>query len=96
MQFQPLGNIVLIKENKRDEKTKSGILLPENIVEQQSETYTVISVGPGKRDKDGVLIPMQVNPGDVVVIGKYAGHEVEIDAVKYKALPEEDIILRVI
>lgn len=78
MNIKPLGDKVVVKALAQEEKTKSGIVLPDSAKEkpQQGE---VIAVGPGKVAENGQRIPMDVKVGDKVIYSKYGGTEIKID-----------------
>lgn len=90
----PLGNRVLIEPVTIDEKTDSGIILPDSAQKEKPEQGTVIAVGEGKFD-DGARIPMTVQKGDTVVFSKYGYDEVKIEDKEYYII-EEDKILGII
>ena len=92
MQIKPLADHILIEPLKQEEKTKSGILLPETAEKERPEQGKVIACGPGKKTDDGKLIPMEVKPGDVVLFTKYGPNEVKIDEKDYLICKEEDIL----
>src|SRR3989344_4612683 len=71
MQIRPLADHILIEPLKQEEKTKSGILLPETAEKERPEQGKVVAVGPGKMTDEGKLVPMEVKPGDVVLFTKY-------------------------
>ncbi|MDR1705261.1 MAG: co-chaperone GroES [Clostridiales bacterium] len=90
MNLKPLGDRVVIKQLKAEEKTKSGIVLPSNAKEKPQEAE-VIAVGPGGV-VDGKEIKMEVKPGDKVIYSKYAGTEVKLDEVEYIIVRQNDIL----
>lgn len=92
MQIKPLADHILIEPLKQEEKTKSGILLPETAEKERPEQGKVIACGPGKKTDDGKLVPMEVKPGDVVLFTKYGPNEVKIDEKEYLICKEEDIL----
>jgi len=92
MKITPLSDHVLIEPLKQEEKTKSGILLPETAEKEKPEQGKVIAVGPGKKTEDGTLIPLQVKEGDVVLFTKYGPNEITIDEKEYLIAREEDIL----
>ena len=92
MKVTPLSDHVLIEPLKQEEKTKSGILLPETAEKEKPEQGKVIAVGPGKKTEDGTLIPLQVKEGDVVLFTKYGPNEITIDEKEYLIAREEDIL----
>ena len=93
MSLKPLRDRVLLQSLQAEEKTKSGIILPDSAKEKPQEAK-VVAVGPG-RVEDGKIIEMSVAPGDVVIYSKYAGDDVKIDGVEY-TLIEEDKILAIV
>jgi len=92
MNIKPLSDHVLIEPLKQDEKTKSGILLPETAEKEKPEQGKIIAVGPGKKTEDGKLIPMEVKEGDIVLFTKYGPNEVKVDEKEYLIAREEDIL----
>lgn len=92
MQIQPLSDHVLIEPLRQEEKTKSGILLPETAEKEKPEQGKVIAVGPGKKTEDGKTIPLEVKEGDVVLFTKYGPNEIKIDEKEYLIAREEDIL----
>ena len=90
MKMKPLGDRVVLKQVEIEEKTKSGIILPDSAKEKSQEAL-VVAVGPGKA-VDGKLTPMQVKEGDKVIYSEYAGTEVELDDKKYIIVGQDDII----
>lgn len=88
--IKPLGDRVVIKVVEREEKTASGIVLPDTAKEKPQEGE-VIAVGPG-RYEDGKRVPLDVQVGDRVIFSKYAGTEVKYDNVEYLILRESDIL----
>lgn len=91
LQIRPLGDRVLVKPKSREEKTKSGIILPDTAKEKPMEGE-VLAVGPGRRLDDGRLVPLEVKAGDVVLYAKYAGTEFKQDDEEYLILKESDIL----
>ncbi len=91
MNLKPLGDRLLVKPIEQEEKTASGIILPETAKEKPQEGE-VLSVGPGGRKEDGSRIAMDVEVGNRVLYAKYAGTEVKIDGVKYLILRESDVL----
>ena len=97
MSFKPLGNKVLVKliENMpEDNKTKSGIYLPEKTKQDWPMQGTVIEVGPGHVTKKGETIRPIFSPGDIVVFGAYTGHEKDLDGEKHILIPENELLGR--
>lgn len=88
--IKPLGDRVVIKTVEREEKTASGIVLPDTAKEKPQEGE-VVAVGPG-RFEDGKRIELDVKVGDRVIFSKYAGTEVKFDNVEYLIMRESDIL----
>lgn len=91
MNIRPLHDRLIVKRFEEEERTKGGIIIPDNAKEkpQQGE---VIAVGNGKVMDDGKKLPLEVKKGDRVLFGKYSGSEVKIDGVEYIMMREEDIL----
>ena len=89
---RPLADRALVKPKPKEEKTRSGVYLPDTATKERPMQGEVISVGPGRTDDDGRLIPMSVKPGDEVLFAKYAGNELQIDDEDYLILSEKDIL----
>ncbi len=87
----PIGDRVVVKPEPEEQKTKSGIVLPDSAKEKPSEG-TVIAVGPGKVLENGQRVPLEVKIGDKVIYSKYGGTEVKIDNEEYIILNERDIL----
>jgi len=88
---KPLGDRVVLKALAQEEKTKSGIVLPDTAKEkpQQGE---VLAVGTGKVLENGQKAPMEVKVGDKVIFSKYAGTEIKVDGEEVLILGERDIL----
>lgn len=89
--IRPLGNRVLLRRLEQEEKLKGGIIMPDTAKKKQ-ERAEVIAVGPGKKDKNGALMPMPVAIGDIVLMDKYSGQEVTLDDVEYVIVRSDDLI----
>jgi chaperonin GroES len=91
MNIRPLHDRLIVKRFEEEERTKGGIIIPDNAKEkpQQGE---VIAVGNGKVLEDGKKAPLEVKKGDRVLFGKYSGTEVKIDGHEYLMMREEDIL----
>lgn len=90
MQLKPLGDRVVLKHQEAEEKTKSGIILPDSAKEKPQEAI-VVAVGPGIK-KDGKQVEMQVKEGDKVIYSEYAGTEVKLEDTEYIVVGQNDII----
>lgn len=92
MKLKPLADRVVVKQTEAEEKTASGIILPDAAKEKPTRGK-VLAVGPGKLDeKTGKTHALNVKVGDQVVYGKYSGSEVEIDGQKFVILRESDLL----
>ncbi|HHW99506.1 MAG TPA: co-chaperone GroES [Firmicutes bacterium] len=91
MNLQPLADRIVVKAIAQEEKTKSGIVLPDTAKEKPQEGE-VLAVGPGKVADNGSRIPMEVKVGDRVIYSKYAGTEVKVDGEEYLVLRESDVL----
>jgi chaperonin GroES len=89
MKLKPLADRVIVKALPSEERTKSGIIMPDTAKEKPQEGE-IMAVGPGKVEK-GERIPMEVKVGDKVIYSKYAGTEVKYDGEEYLILRESDI-----
>ena len=90
MKLKPLGNKVVLQQEAAEEKTQSGIILPDSAKEKPQDAV-VIAVGQGKGE-DGKDIEMQVKVGDKVIYSKYAGTEIKLDDEEYIIVDQNDII----
>ena len=93
LKLQPLADRVLVKPIEKEEKTKSGIYLPDTAKEKPQEGE-VIAVGPGKIADDGKRIVMDLKVGDTVIYAKYGGTEIKIDEDELIILRESDILAK--
>lgn len=91
MKLKPLADRVIVKQSEAEEKTASGILLPDTAKEKPTKGK-VISVGPGKLDDKGKRMAVAVREGETVYYGKYSGTDVEINGEKFVILRESDIL----
>ncbi len=91
MAFRPLGDRVLVKRVQEEEKTKGGIIIPDNAKEKPQEGE-VVAVGPGARDEDGEYIKPELNVGDRILFGKWSGSEVKIDGQELIIMKESDVL----
>ena len=92
MNFQPLGDRIIIKPLEPETKTKGGIVLPDTVKEKPQEGK-VIAVGKGKILENGTVQKPEVKEGDTVLYGKYSGTEITAkDGVEYLIVREEDIL----
>jgi chaperonin GroES len=88
MNHKPLKDRVLIEPKEAEEKTASGIIIPDS-AKEKPQKGVVVAVGDGKKDE-----PMSVKEGDHVIYGKFAGTEITIDDKDYLIMREDDILLK--
>lgn len=92
MKIKPLGDYIVIEPISQEEKTESGILLPETAEKERPEQGRVIAVGPGKMLSSGKRKPMEVKVGDKVLFTKYGPNEIKVGDKEYLIAKEEDIL----
>ena len=91
MHFRPLQDRVLVRRIDAEEKTAGGIIIPDTAKEKPQEGE-VIACGPGGRNEQGQLVPLDVKPGDRVLFGKWSGTEVKIDGKELLIMKESDLL----
>ena len=91
MNLRPLGDRVVVKPVDKEEKTKSGILLPETAKEKPQEGI-VEAVGTGRILDTGTKVPMELKVGDKVLYAKYAGNEFKLEEIEYLIISEKDVL----
>ena len=91
MKFRPLHDRVVVKRVTAEEKTAGGIIIPDS-AQEKPQQGKIVAVGPGGRDENGKLIPMDVKAGDRVLFGKWSGTEVKIDGQDLLIMKESDIM----
>ena len=91
MALKPLGDRIVVRPLEAQEKTKSGLVLPDSAREKPQEGK-VLSVGTGKLLDDGVVKSLEIKNGDRVLYGKYSGTEISLEGEDYLILREEDVL----
>ncbi|HUC70469.1 MAG TPA: co-chaperone GroES [Stellaceae bacterium] len=91
MKFRPLHDRVVIRRVEEEEKSKGGIIIPDTAKEKPMEGE-VVAAGPGARNEDGVVQPLDVKAGDRVLFGKWSGTEVKLDGEELIIMKESDIM----
>ncbi len=91
MNVRPLSDRILVRRVDAEEQVKGGIIIPDTAKETPQEAE-VIAVGPGKRNKNGDVIAPAVKSGEKILIGKYAGTEIEVDGDEYVIVNEDDVL----
>ncbi|SDZ31200.1 co-chaperone GroES [Thermoactinomyces sp. DSM 45892] len=89
--IKPLGDRVVLEAVAREEKTVSGLVLPESAKEKPQEGL-IVAVGSGRIDEKGNRFPLEVGVGNTVIFSKYAGTEVKYGEKEYLILRESDIL----
>jgi chaperonin GroES len=90
----PLGDKLVLRPVVQEEVLSSGIVIPDTAREKPNQGE-IVAVGPGRRDDDGKLIPLEVAVGDRVLYAKYTGQEIKIENEEYIVLKETDILCKV-
>ena len=93
IKLQPLADRLVVKPTEMEEKTKTGIYLPDTAKEKPQEGK-VVAVGPGRLSDDGKRIAMDVKVGDIVLYTKYGGTEIKVDDEELMILRESDILAK--
>ena len=91
MNFRPLHDRVLVRRVEEDERSAGGIIIPDTAKEKPMQAE-VIAVGPGGRDENGKVTPLDVKPGDKIIFGKWSGTEVTVDGEELLIMKESDIM----
>ncbi|MHB9002805.1 MAG: co-chaperone GroES [Coriobacteriia bacterium] len=95
MNLKPLGDRVIVKPAEAEEKTQSGLFIPDT-AKEKPQRGEVMAVGEGKLKDDGNRVPIDVKVGDTVIFSKYGGSEVKIDNIEYKILDAERDIIAIV
>jgi chaperonin GroES len=91
MKFRPLADRIVVKRTKEEEKSKGGIIIPDTAKEKPQEGE-VLAIGPGARDDNGKLQPLDVHVGDRILFGKWSGTEVKLEGEDLLIMKESDIL----
>ncbi len=92
MNIKPLSDHILIEPVSKEEKTKSGILLPQTAEKERPEQGKVIAVGPGKMLSSGKRIPLEIKKGQTVLFTKYGPSEIKVGDKDYLIAKQDDIL----
>ncbi|EGG01028.1 chaperonin 10-like protein [Melampsora americana] len=92
--LRPTLDRVLVQRLKPETKTASGIFLPSSVTEKSTPEATVLAVGPGNRDRDGKLIPMEVKEGDKVLLPSYGGQSIKVGEEEYHLFRDSEIMAK--
>lgn len=88
--IKPLADKVLVRQLESEERTKSGIILPDT-AQEKPQIFEVVEIGAGKI-VDGKLVPLEVKKGDKVAFESYHGNDLKIEGEEYKLVKESDIL----
>ena len=91
MKIRPLHDRIIVKRLEEERKTASGIVIPDTAAEKPDQGE-VLAVGPGKKNEDGKLVPVDLKVGDKVLFGKYSGTTVRVEGDELLVMREEDIM----
>jgi chaperonin GroES len=91
MNLKPLGDRVVVKPVEKEERTKSGIVLPDTVKEKPQEGI-VEAVGTGRILDNGTKLAMELKVGDKILYAKYAGNEFKVDEIEYLIVSEKDVL----
>jgi len=91
MHFRPLHDRVVVRRLEEEQKSAGGIIIPDTAKEKPMQGE-ILAVGPGARNEDGDLVPLDVKAGDRVLFGKWSGTEVKIDGEDLLIMKESDIM----
>ncbi|HEX9810018.1 MAG TPA: co-chaperone GroES [Alphaproteobacteria bacterium] len=91
MTFRPLHDRILVRRVAEEDKTAGGIIIPDTAKEKPQEGE-VLATGPGGRDEQGKLVPLDVKKGDRVLFAKWSGTEVRIDGEELLIMKESDVL----
>jgi chaperonin GroES len=91
MKIRPLQDRVIVRRLEEDEKTAGGIIIPDT-AKEKPQKGEIVAAGPGKKNDEGKLQPVDVKAGDKVLFGKYAGTEIKIEGEELLIMREDDIM----
>jgi len=91
LKLRPLGDRVVVEPLEQEERTESGLFIPET-AKEKPQRGTIIAIGDGRRDEEGKRVPMDVKVGETILFAKYGGTEVKLDNQKLLILKEADIL----
>jgi len=91
--IRPLSDRIVVEPKEKESKTAGGIVIPDTAdSDKKPSEGTVVAIGPGKRDSDGKVHKLDVNVGDKVLFGKYAGTSIKLNGKEYLVMREEDVM----
>jgi chaperonin GroES len=91
MKIRPLQDRVMVKRLEEEQKTAGGIIIPDT-AKEKPQKGEIVAAGPGKRNEDGKVQPLDVKAGDQVLFSKYAGTEIKVEGEELLIMREDDIM----
>ena len=91
MNLKPLGDKLIVEVLGAKDKSRGGIILPDNAKEKPQEAK-VLAVGSGKLLRNGKVVPPEIKTGDTVLFGKYSGNEVKLEGKEYLIIQQDDVL----
>src|SRR5579871_1487966 len=91
MQIRPLYDRIVVKRIEQKETMQGGLYIPDSAKEKPQEGE-VVSVGKGKRLEDGKIVPLDVQPGDRILFGKYSGSEIKLEGEELIIMREDEVL----
>jgi len=91
MKIRPLYDRIVVKRVEKQEEMHGGLYIPDSAKEKPQEGE-VVAVGKGKRLEDGKVIPLDVQPGDRILFGKYSGSDIKLDGDEYLIMREDEVL----
>lgn len=89
--IRPLQDRLIVERSESEEKTASGIIIPDT-AKDKPQKGKVVAIGKGKVREDGTVQPMDLKAGDSILFGRYAGTEVKVDGIEYLIMREDDVL----
>lgn len=91
LKLRPLYDRLVVKRLEEDDKTASGIIIPDS-AKEKPQKGEVVAAGNGKKTEDGKIIALDVKAGDKILFGKYSGNEIKMDGEEYLILREDEVL----
>lgn len=91
MAIQPLGNRIVAERIEEEQQISGGIIIPDS-AKEKGQTAKVVATGPGTKNDDGTIVPLDVKAGETVLISKFAGNEISVDGTDFLILTEDEIL----
>ena len=91
MKIRPLQDRVIVKRLEEEQKTAGGIIIPDT-AKEKPQKGEIVAAGPGKKNEDGKVQPLDIKAGDKVLFSKYAGTEIKVEGDELLIMREDDIM----